>query len=164
MILSWDNHPWQVPAFLLFWFWNQKMRLSLVLNRVPPECGWFHLFLTKPHEGGSRLPVVSLLVLLEFFDLICYAVFGRRTCRPSNAGFRAFCKGKEAEILKKVLTKNAGMYIILFVRWKAKGHGVMVTRGSPKPLLRVRILLPLPVILERLHNVQPFFCLYTINN
>ena len=25
-----------------------------------------------------------------------------------------------------------------------KGHGVMVTRGSPKPLLRVRILLPLP--------------------
>ena len=27
---------------------------------------------------------------------------------------------------------------------RAKGHGVMVTRGSPKPLLRVRILLPLP--------------------
>ena len=26
----------------------------------------------------------------------------------------------------------------------AKGHGVMVTRGSPKPLLWVRILLPLP--------------------
>ena len=27
---------------------------------------------------------------------------------------------------------------------KPKGHGVMVTRGSPKPLLRVRVLLPLP--------------------
>lgn len=26
-----------------------------------------------------------------------------------------------------------------------KGHGVMVTRGSPKPLLRVRVLLPLPI-------------------
>ena len=26
-----------------------------------------------------------------------------------------------------------------------KGHGVMVTRGSPKPLLRVRVLLPLPL-------------------
>ena len=25
-----------------------------------------------------------------------------------------------------------------------QGHGVMVTRGSPKPLLRVRVLLPLP--------------------
>ena len=27
----------------------------------------------------------------------------------------------------------------------AKGNGVMATRGSPKPLLRVRVLLPLPM-------------------
>ena len=51
---------------------------------------------------------------------------------------------QKPEITEKgifVLDKQFSCDIIPHVR--LKGHGVMVTRGSPKPLLRVRILLPL---------------------
>lgn len=41
-----------------------------------------------------------------------------------------------------------------------KGHGVMVTRGSPKPLLRVRVLLPLPLWVALIRSGGSLFCFY----
>ena len=57
--------------------------------------------------------------------------------------------------MRNLLLTETVRIIIMNDAADAKGHGVMVTRGSPKPLLRVRILLPLPR--ENLHILWRFF-------